>query len=89
VRWIRYNGARIEAAGHRTSVELPPRARFGPTRRRYGYVWNRGESFCAYVELLRPGQTEDLDLGSFRTDQDARRAVEAKLMDPSAQSDNG
>jgi hypothetical protein len=88
MRWSRYHGIRIEAPGHRTSIELPPKVRFAPTVKRYGYVWNQGELFRAYVELLCPGRIVDLDLGVFPSARDARRAVEAALSHPLIESDD-
>lgn len=79
MRWTKYNGARIPSSGHRTSIELAPTIRFGPTTRRYGCVWREGEMFAAYVEDLRPGQIEDRDLGKFASSAEARRAVEQAL----------
>lgn len=82
MRWRPYKGERIEVAGHRTFIELPPVIRFGDTLKRYGYVWIEKGSVRAYVELLRPGQVEDLDLGVFGSVREARRSVENALLDP-------
>ena len=80
MRWLPYSGSRIAAAGHRTFVDDPPTMRFGPSPRRYGYVWTNGDSFLAYHEIPRPGQIEDAMLGSFATARGARTAVEQALL---------
>lgn len=80
MRWVKYAGSRIPAAGHRTSVEDGPTIRFGPTTRRYGYVWMVGDVFVASFEVHLPGQVEDRDLGKFSSSADARRAVESALL---------
>lgn len=79
MRWRPYKGNRIAVPGHRTFIELPPVMRFGETIKRYGYVWREQDSFNAYVEVLQPGQVEDLELGSFRSEREARAAVESIL----------
>lgn len=79
MRWTKYAGDRIAAAGHRTFVELPPTIRFGQSSRRYGYVWPHGTEFRAYYEVLRPGEVADVELGAFLTAKAAREAVEAAL----------
>jgi hypothetical protein len=79
MRWYSYNGDRITSKGHRTFVEIAPTIRFGPTSKRYGYVWPQDGSFRAYYEVFHPGQVEDVELGSFSNASDARRAVEAAL----------
>lgn len=80
MRWTSYKGYRIPTAGHRTFVELPALIRFAEPRRRYGCVWTESDGRVrAYVEVLRPGQVEDVDLGPFSTTSEARRAVEAAL----------
>jgi hypothetical protein len=67
----------------RTFVEDPPPMRFAPFPRRYGCVWPEGNAFAAYYEVPRPGEIEDVDLGKFATEGEARRAVEAALEAPS------
>lgn len=84
MRWRPYKGERIAVPGHRTFIELPPIIRFGDTSKRYGYVWIEKGSVRAYVEQLRPGQVEDLDLGVFGSVREARRSVETALLDRSA-----
>ena len=78
-RWTRYSGSRIITSGWRTVVELPATQPFGPTARRYGCVWKDGESFKGYFEIDRPGEIEDVELGPFNTEAEARRAVECSL----------
>lgn len=79
MRWRPYKGERIAVLGHRTFIELPPVIRFGPTTKRYGYVWSEAGAFHAYVEVLQPGQVEDLELGAFDSQRKARAAVESIL----------
>ena len=74
-RWTRYSGARIVTSGWRTAVELPATQPFGPTTKRYGCVWEVGGSFKGYFEVDRPGEIEDVELGPFNTETEARRAV--------------
>jgi len=78
-RWTRYSGARIVTSGWRTAVELPATQPFGPTTKRYGCVWEVGGSFKGYFEVDRPGEIEDVELGPFNTETEARRAVESSL----------
>ena len=81
MRWTKYNGSRIARSGHRTHLVLPPTIRFGPTENVYGYVWADGNAFGAYVERLAPGAVEDVELGRFTTEKEARKAVVAALTD--------
>ena len=79
MRWNRYSGSRISRPGWRTSLELPATERFGPTTRRYGCVWYDGSKFFAYYEVSRPGEIEDIGIGPFVTEQEARAEVEGCL----------
>ena len=79
MRWTKYSGSRIARTGHRTHIELEPTIRFGPTRLVYGYVWPDGGAFRAYVERLVPGEVEDVELGQFAAEREARKAVETAL----------
>lgn len=79
IRWTKYDGERIEAAGYRTFIERGPTIRFGNTTRIYGYVWPKGDRFCAYYETEGRGETVDVELGTFDSQPDARRAVEKAL----------
>jgi hypothetical protein len=47
---------------------------------RYGYAWRVSDGFRAYYEVLNPGTTEDVELGTFGTETEARRAVETALL---------
>lgn len=70
LRWRRYAGDRIEAAGWRAAV--------GETRSgepRYGYTWPVAGGVAAYVEQHRPGHVEDRELGTYATEREARAAV--------------
>jgi hypothetical protein len=78
-RWVKYSGTRIVSAGWRTSIELPPTQPSGPTTRRYGCVWANGTHFYGYFEVTRPGEIEDVELGPFESEQQARREVETGL----------
>jgi len=42
-------------------------------------VWKEGESFKGYFEIDRSGEIEDVELGTFSTEAEARRAVESSL----------
>ncbi len=79
MRWTRYSGKRISKAGWRTSVELPATQPYGPTSRRYGCVWEDSEGFRGYYEVERPGEIEDIEVGPFTLESEARKAVEMSL----------
>ena len=79
VRWSRYSGMRIYKDGWRTSVELPASQPFGPTTRRYGCVWEEPNGFHGYYEVEGAGELEDIEVGPFQSESEARRTVEQLL----------
>jgi len=79
MKWSRYDGIRICKEGWRTSVEVPPTQPYGPTSRRYGYVWSDEDGFRGYYEINRPGEVEDVEVGPFTDLVAARAAVEEAL----------
>jgi hypothetical protein len=80
MKWSRYSGTRISSAGWRTSVELPASQPFGPTSRRYGCVWEELEGIRGYYEVELSGEIEDVELGPFSSQGEARRAIENALL---------
>ena len=79
MKWRRYSGARICREGWRTSVEIPPTQPYGPTTRRYGCVWNADDGFRGYYEIHHPGEVEDVEVGPYRSVEEARSVIEQKL----------
>jgi hypothetical protein len=77
-RWRLYRGWRIVMPGIRTAIwAINSR---GAQEMRYGYAWRVSDGFRAYYEVLNPGTTEDVELGTFSTEAEARRAVETALL---------
>ena len=80
MRWYPYKGFRLFTAGKRTYIEDRPSRDNAPLPRRYGCVWETEGQFWGYYEVMQPGQIEDIHLGPFSTDREAKRAVEARLL---------
>lgn len=80
MKWRNYDGARIPTAGKRTFVEDPPTMQFAEPIRRHGYAWKADGQFWGMLELLRPGEIDDVVLGPFSVEREARRAVEGTLL---------
>ena len=77
-RWRLYRGWRIVMPGIRTGIWVINSR--GAQEMRYGYAWRVSDGFRAYYEVLNPGTTEDVELGTFSTEAEARRAVETALL---------
>ncbi len=80
MRWRPYSGYRIDKPGMRTFLEDPTVGEFAKARRLYGCVWATDGGFVGYFEVPEPGQLDDVEVGPFPVEADARRAVEAGLL---------
>lgn len=80
LKWRKYSGDRISSPGWRASVEIPPEASYNPTVRRYGCVWEEPDGFHCYLEVSKPGQLEDEELGTFQSLEEAKEAVQSSLL---------
>lgn len=57
--WKKYDGARIAAPGFRAKIS----GFVDDNTARYAYLWETDGNWRASVEILKPGQTIDVDLG--------------------------
>jgi hypothetical protein len=76
IKFTKYDGYRVERPSYRTPIED-----MGHAGKGYAYVTPSaaGDSFTAWHEVQAPGEVKDVNIGTFKTLDDAKRAIGEKF----------